>query len=172
MKLSTTLGNNLLTHYNTVKIVCSPTLKSNVFTTAAIDNKDHNPSSTTAEGSFHGTGISLFQHPTMKNPGVERDIGKTNSLKRKLLQLPALYANVSPISDFKKEPEIPDYSTTEFSLLNNENQTDVEERLVVQIFICIMFNRFPANVTLLYPLKTSVGKTSNNGQKWFKSLDP
>ena len=131
MKLATTLGNNLLTHYNTVKIVCSPTLKSNVFTTAALDNKDHNPSSTTAEGSFHGTGISLFQHPTMKNPGVERDIGKTNSLKRKLLQLPALYANVSPISDFKKEPKIPDYSTTEFSLLNNENQTDVEERLVV-----------------------------------------
>ena len=147
--MSTTLGNNLLTHYNTAKIVCLPTLKSNVFATAALDNIEHSPSSTTTEGYFYGTGISLFQHPTMKNRGVERDIGKTDSLKRKLLQLPAVYANVSPISNFKKELEIPDYSTTEFSLLNNENQTDVEERLVVQIFICILFNRFPANVTLL-----------------------
>ena len=69
-----------------------------------------------------------------------------------------MYANVSPISNFKKEPEIPDYSTKEFSLLNNEKQADVEERLVVQIFICNMFNRLPANVTLSYPLKT-VGKT-------------
>ena len=72
--MSTTLGNNLLTHYNTAKIVSPPTLKSNVFTTAALDNIDHNPSSTTAEGSFHGTGISLFQQPTMKNSGAERDI--------------------------------------------------------------------------------------------------
>ena len=94
MELSTTLGNNLLTHYNTAKIVCPPTMKPNVFTTAALDSIDHNPGSTTAEGSFHRTGIFLFQHPTMKNPGVERDIGRTNSLKRKLLQLPAVYGNV------------------------------------------------------------------------------
>ena len=157
--MSTTLGNNLQNHYNTVKIVCPPNLISNGFTTVVLDNIDHNPSSTTAEGSFHGTGISLFQHRTMKNPGMERYKEKTDSLKRKLLQLPAVYANVSSISNFKKKPEISHYSTTEFSLLNNENQTDVEERLVVQIFICIMFNWFPANVLLLYPLKTSVGKT-------------
>ena len=39
MELSTTLRNNLLAHYNTTKIVCPPTLKSNVFTTAALDKK-------------------------------------------------------------------------------------------------------------------------------------
>ena len=45
-KLSATLGDNLLTHYNTTKIVCPPALKSAVFTTATLDNIDHNPSNT------------------------------------------------------------------------------------------------------------------------------
>ena len=97
MELSTALENDLMTHHNTDKIICPPTLKSHVFTTAALDNIEHNPSSIWPKSSFHGTGISLFQHPTMKNPGVERDIGKTDSLKIKLLQLPAVCANVSPI---------------------------------------------------------------------------
>ena len=65
MKPSTTLGNNLLTH-NITKIVCPPTLWSNVFTKAILDDIDHNPSSTTADGSFDGTEISLFRHPTIK----------------------------------------------------------------------------------------------------------
>lgn len=33
------------------------------FTTAAFDNLDHNPSSSTAFGSFHGSAITLTQHP-------------------------------------------------------------------------------------------------------------
>ena len=36
----------------------------------ALDNLDHNPSSTTAQGSFHGTGISVFQFPTETNHGI------------------------------------------------------------------------------------------------------
>ena len=43
-----------------------------VFTTAAIDNIDHNPSSTTAKESFYGTGVSLFQHPSFAGEGVDR----------------------------------------------------------------------------------------------------
>lgn len=44
-----------------------PSSVTNLFTTAAADNIDHNihnPTSTTATSSFHGTGISLFQHPS------------------------------------------------------------------------------------------------------------
>jgi len=37
-----------------------------------MDNLDHNPSSTTAEGSFHGTGISLMQSPSKTNMGQTR----------------------------------------------------------------------------------------------------
>ena len=46
------------------KIVCPTMLRKGIFTVAALDNIDHNPSSTTAKGSFHGTGISLMQFPT------------------------------------------------------------------------------------------------------------
>lgn len=42
--------------------VCPPSLSEGVFTTAAIDNIDHNPTSSSANYSFHGTGISLIQH--------------------------------------------------------------------------------------------------------------
>ena len=38
-----------------------------IFTTAEVDNINHNPSSTTANDSFHGTAISLVQHPTTSN---------------------------------------------------------------------------------------------------------
>ena len=42
---------------------CVPSITSQKrFTTAEIGNIVHNPSSTSAEGLFHGTGISLFQH--------------------------------------------------------------------------------------------------------------
>ena len=43
-----------------------------LFTTAAVDNIDHNPSFTTARDSFHGTRISLFQPIYTKHPGVDR----------------------------------------------------------------------------------------------------
>ena len=38
------------------------TVRGNLFTTAAVDNIDRNPSSTTAKHLFHGTSISLLQH--------------------------------------------------------------------------------------------------------------
>ena len=45
-------------------------LKSNIFTSAAVDNIDHNPSATTAKDSFYKTGISLILHPTSAVEGV------------------------------------------------------------------------------------------------------
>ena len=49
-------------------------LRKGLYTAAAIDNIDHNPSSTTATGSLHGTAISIMQHVTMENPGETREI--------------------------------------------------------------------------------------------------
>ena len=106
LELSTTLANNILSHYNSTNIVCPPALKGGVFTTAALDNIEHNPWSTTAEGSFHGIGISLFQHPTSENSGQHRHIEKCITSQKNLLQLPANYANISPVSNFLKQPKI------------------------------------------------------------------
>ena len=39
-------------------------VRSGLFTVAAADNIDYNPSATTVKDSFHGTGISLMQHPS------------------------------------------------------------------------------------------------------------
>ena len=64
LSISTDLGNKLCHHYEVENAVCPPNLRGGLFTTAAVDNIDHNPSSTSAHDSFHGTGISLFQHPS------------------------------------------------------------------------------------------------------------
>ena len=57
------IGKSVYQLFQTEQVVCPPILKSNVFTTSAMDTIDHNASSTTAKYSFHGTGISLIQHP-------------------------------------------------------------------------------------------------------------
>ena len=54
-------------------VVCPSNLCKNVFTVAALDNLDHNPTSRTAASSFHGTGISIFQISVPGNPGIGRD---------------------------------------------------------------------------------------------------
>ena len=52
-------------------VVCPLNLNSGLFTVGALDNIDYNPSSTTAQGSFHGTGISLFQFPSSSVDGAQ-----------------------------------------------------------------------------------------------------
>jgi hypothetical protein len=49
-------------------------LRSKIFTVAAVDNIDHNPTATTAHGSFHGTGISLMQQPDEFSSGIQRSV--------------------------------------------------------------------------------------------------
>ena len=80
-----------------------------VFTTAAVDNIDHNPSSTTAKGSFHGTSISLIQHYDKSTDGTDRELtlitGKTTS--KNLDYLPHYYTNVPEISINVKDVIVP-----------------------------------------------------------------
>ena len=73
MSISTQISNSVLERYERDGVVCPPKLRKGLFTTAAVDNIDHNPSSTTLQGSFHGTAISLVQHSTNENPGQPRN---------------------------------------------------------------------------------------------------
>ena len=43
--------------------VCLEKAEGGLFSNSGVDNVDYNPSSTSAHDSFHGTGISFFQHP-------------------------------------------------------------------------------------------------------------
>ncbi|KAG0715633.1 hypothetical protein GWK47_011480 [Chionoecetes opilio] len=85
MAISTSMGNRVCEQYHRDEVVCPPNLREGLFTTAAVDNIDHNPSSTTSTDSFHGTGISLFQTPVCKIMG--RTAGNTASLNSHLLPL-------------------------------------------------------------------------------------
>jgi len=109
MNISTILGNNLCHQFEIEKTVCPPKLKGKLFTTAAIDNIDHNPSSTTAQDSFHGTGISIFQHPRCGESGVDRRVYFNNSSipKQGLKKLPQSYTDVPPVTISKKDPVPP-----------------------------------------------------------------
>lgn len=53
-------------------VVSPPCLLKGVFTLSGLDNCDHNTSSTTSHGSFHGTTIGLYQCPTRDDPGENR----------------------------------------------------------------------------------------------------
>lgn len=72
LEISAEEANTACTRYEKEQVICPSKLKFGLFTTSAIDNIDHNPSSTTSQGSFHGTGISVFQHPSANNPGLDR----------------------------------------------------------------------------------------------------
>ena len=71
LEVSTTMKNHVCEQYYRDNVICPPNLRQGLFTTAAMDNIDHNPSSTATE-SYHGTGISLFQHPSLHNQGHDR----------------------------------------------------------------------------------------------------
>ena len=91
-------------------MVCPPKLLKGVFTTAAVENIDHHPSSVTAQGSFHGTGISLFRHPTSDAPGEAREVVSIDnqpSKTKRLARLPDSYTAGRPLILPKNEPDVP-----------------------------------------------------------------
>lgn len=72
MAISTEMGNKVREQYHHDQVGCPPNLRQGLFTTASTDNIDHNPSSTAATDSCHGTGISLFQQPAPHHLGNDR----------------------------------------------------------------------------------------------------
>ena len=111
MDISTELGNKICSHYQREKAVCPPELKCGLFTTAAIDNIDHNPSSTSAHDAFHGTGHSLFQHPDSDSGGVARAVTTTHgdpaTTNRTIACLPETYTSIPPATLTRVDPPLP-----------------------------------------------------------------
>ena len=111
MDISTELGNKICSHYQREKAVCPPELKCGLFTTAAVDNIDHNPSSTSAHDAFHGTGHSLFQHPDSDSGGVARAVTTTHgdpaTTNRTIACLPETYTSIPPATLTRVDPPLP-----------------------------------------------------------------
>ena len=53
-------------------LACPSNLAKGDFTTSAYDNLDHNPIAITSTESFHGTAISMLQHPSVENKIEQR----------------------------------------------------------------------------------------------------
>ena len=102
LSISSDITNSVIDRYDRDGVVCPSKLRDGIFTTAALDNIDHNPSSTSSHDSFHGTAISLAQHPTAEKPGTERSTNvfdpEKSSKSKKIAALLSYYTEVPPLT--------------------------------------------------------------------------
>ena len=119
LEVSAQLGDAVVSKYIEDGVVCQPVLRKGLFTTAAMDNIDHNLSSTTAASAFHGTSISVFQHPTKDNEGEEIDKLQFGEEKVKTVpELPDSFTNVKPAFFRKKNPLPPSGTEADANAMN------------------------------------------------------
>ncbi len=110
MQISANIGNSVCALYEDQGVVCPPKLKADLFTTGCVDNIDHNPSSRTAKDSFHGTSISLTQHPTENETGTDRGavVINPNLPKQKgMSDLPQAYTHIDPLVKQTRDQYVP-----------------------------------------------------------------
>eukprot|EP00112_Aurelia_sp_Birch-Aquarium-sp1_P011754 Seg2473.4 transcript_id=Seg2473.4/GoldUCD/mRNA.D3Y31 product="hypothetical protein" protein_id=Seg2473.4/GoldUCD/D3Y31 len=116
--LASEMGNSVVESYRLDGVVCPKSLRRNVFTTAVVDNIDHNPSSTTAKDSFHGTSISILQHQGSESEGEALGgiLISGASRSKSAGHLPSYYSHVPPVDSNVKGTAIPQghISSTEY----------------------------------------------------------
>ena len=114
LQLTNDLGNGVCDRFTLEGVVCPPKMRSGLFTVAAVDNIDYNPSAATAKDSFHGTGISLMQHCSDDFEGYNRGtliIDQSTSGKA-IAPLPQVYTSVPPAAFKTKEFKVPIINTS------------------------------------------------------------
>lgn len=109
LRLSAQMGEGVFQQIHREQMVCPPTMRGGISTTAAVHNIDHNPSSTTPKESFHGTGISLSQHPSSEQ-GVDLRFGIVivdgSTTSKTVNFLPSFNPDVPPITTSIKQPVV------------------------------------------------------------------
>ena len=136
LSVSTEITNSVIERYEREGVVCPSKLRGELFTTAAVDNIDHNPSSTSSQSAFHGTAISLVQHPCNSELGTPRDTDVFDpsepSTSKTISHLPSSYSEVTPmalpIGDLNA-PEVPQQLLTSRVSLFDESDYDEEDWL-------------------------------------------
>ena len=96
LQVTSDIGHGVCERFMEDGVLCPPKMRRGLFTVAAVDNLDHNPSFTTSKDSFHGTSISLMQLPTLECPGQDqgRIVINHASSTREIGPLPEEYASV------------------------------------------------------------------------------
>jgi hypothetical protein len=103
--LSSSLASAVCNQFEEEGVVCPLNLRHGIFTVGALDNIDHNPSSTTAQGSFHGTGISLFQFPTSTDSVTSRHAITLPERSSREFSLPESYNTIPAVGDKTSVPQ-------------------------------------------------------------------
>ncbi|CAC5358542.1 unnamed protein product [Mytilus coruscus] len=106
IEVSAQLGDAAVSKYMEEGLVCPTVIRKRLFTTAAMENIDHNPTATTATASFHGTSISLF-HKVKRVP-----------------ELPDSFTNIQHAFSTKKNPT-PSKANLPLDLNTNECKIDL-----------------------------------------------
>ena len=102
------LATGVCQHIAEIGLVCPSQLRHELFTIGALDNLDHNPSSTTATDSFYGTGISLFQFSSSSGDYQNQNVIQLpSSSTPKNQQLPADYTTVPAVVLAKASVAVP-----------------------------------------------------------------
>ena len=159
-------------------MVCPSKLRGKLFTTAAVDNIDHNTSSTSSHSSFHGTAISLVQHPSKNESGISRAVDKVDPSKtsssKTISELPSTYSDIAPMAlpnNKLQAPAVPQHSLTSLETPSNGDtvyeekdwlahaqELVIKQKLDVKDFIswaafraskCLPSTYIPAIITLL-----------------------
>ena len=102
MQISADVGNSVCAQFEDDGIVFPSKLKKSLFTTGSVDNIDHNPSSRTAKDTFHGTAISLTEHPTNDFGGIDRNrvlINPDLPKRKTVSNLPDAYTAIQPYGE-------------------------------------------------------------------------
>jgi len=108
LQISANMANGVCDRFDLQTGISPPALLGGLFTTAAIDNIDHNPGSTTTIASFHGTGISLVQHCTSDEQGTAlNSVEEVTKGSKTINPLPLSYSTVTPVRSICKDISTP-----------------------------------------------------------------
>ncbi|KAL9953155.1 hypothetical protein ACROYT_G040525 [Oculina patagonica] len=118
------LGANVPSRVNSTRLKDRQTKLGAYRKERSVDNIDHNPSSRTAKDSFHGTAISLTEHPTNDFGGIDRNrvlINPDLPKRKTVCNLPEAYTAIQPYGEreSKKDYFVPAGCNT------NKPQSDV-----------------------------------------------
>lgn len=113
------LATSVCEDFTSKGVVVPSQLRCGLFTVGALDNIDHNPTSTTAKSSFHGTGISLFQFPTALNIGEGQDNTKLLLAEGNNYKLPESFTTVPAVALKTANVSIPQQSTVSLTQLEH-----------------------------------------------------
>ena len=89
-----------LCYQDATEVVSSPkSLGDGLFTFAAFDNIDNNPSSKTANSAFHGTSIPIFRYAKEDYPEEHFILDINSEFEHDKVTLPLFFTNTEPNKD-------------------------------------------------------------------------